>query len=74
MKTTNYNPSTIEIQCAQILTDMMDEINKRLDGFTVYKIENEIKKDNPTVEISMKDNDGDIHEVIMKIIQKPDKH
>jgi len=73
MKTTNYNPSTIEIQCAQIITGMIDEINKRLDGFTVYKIENDINKDNPTVEIFMKDNDGDIHEVIMKIIQKPDK-
>ncbi len=73
MKTTHYNPSTIEVQCAQILTGMIEQINEKLDGFTVYKIENDIEKDNPTVEISMKDTDGDVHEVIIKIIQKPDK-
>ncbi len=73
MKTVNYNPSAIEVMCAQIITEMTDEINERLDGYTIFKIENNINKDNPTVDILMKDEDGDVHEVIIKIIQKPDK-
>jgi hypothetical protein len=73
MKTVNYNPSPIEVMCAQIITEMTDQINKKLDGYTITKIENNIKKDNPTVDILMKDKDGDEHEVVIKIIQKPDK-
>ncbi len=72
MKTVNYNPSIIEVKCAEIIKEMKDQINERLDGFSIVKIENNIKKDNPTVDIIMKDSDGDVHEVIIKIIQKPD--
>jgi hypothetical protein len=72
MKTTNYNPSTIEVKCAQIISEMTDQINERLDGYSIFKIENNIQKDNPTVDLFMKDADGDVHEVVIKIIQKPD--
>lgn len=72
MKTTNYNPSTIEVKCARIISEMTDQINERLDGYSIFKIENNIQKDNPTVDLFLKDVDGDVHEVVIKIIQKPD--
>ena len=73
MITQNYNPSPIEVQFVEILCELKDEINKRLTNFDVLKIENNTQLDNPTIDFYLKDIDGDEHEVILKVIQKPDE-
>ena len=73
MITQNYNPSPIEVQFVEILCELKDEINKRLTNFDVLKIENNTQLDNPTIDFYLKDIDGDKHEVILKVIQKPDE-
>lgn len=72
MITQDYNPSPLEVRFAQVLSELQDEINIKLANFEVYKIEHNIKLDNPTMEFFLKDKDGDKHEIVLKIIQKPD--
>ena len=73
MITQNYNPSPIEVRFVEILSELKDEINKKLTNFDVLKIENNTQLDNPTIDFYLKDIDGDEHEVILKVIQKPDE-
>ena len=72
MITQNYNPSPIEVKFVQVLSELKDEISSKLANFEVYKIENNTQLDNPTIEFFLKDKDGDEHEIVLKVIQKPD--
>lgn len=72
MITQNYNPSPIEVRFVEVLSELKDEINNKLVNFDVLKIENNTQLDNPTIAFYLKDNDGDEHEIVLKIIQKPD--
>lgn len=72
MITQDYNPSPIEVRFVEVLSDLKEEINKKLANFDVYKIENNTTLDNPTIEFFLKDQDGDEHDIVLKVIQKPD--
>ena len=72
MITQDYNPSPLEVRFVQVLSELKDEINIKLSNFDVYKIENNTQIDNPTIEFFLKDKDGDEHEIVLKVIQKPD--
>jgi len=74
MITQNYNPSPLEVRFAEILCELKEEINDKLINFDVLKIENNTQLDNPTIDFYLKDSDGDKHEVILKVIQKPDEN
>jgi len=73
MKTTSYNPSPIEVEFANILNQLQDKIGAQLSSNDVIKVENKIQEDNPVVKFYLLDSDGDPHEVVLKIIQTPDK-
>lgn len=72
MKTTQYNPSPIEVEIAKALTDLQSELEAKLSNNKILGIDNEITKDNPLVRLHLQDSDGDAHEIVIKIIQKPD--
>ena len=72
MITKDYNPSPIEVRFVEVLCDLKNEINEKLVNFDVIKIENNTQIDNPTIDFYLKDIDGDEHEIILKVIQKPD--
>ena len=72
MITKDYNPSPLEVRFVEVLCEMKEEINKRLVNFDVVKIDNNTQLDNPTIDFIIKDKDGDQHEIILKVIQKPD--
>jgi hypothetical protein len=72
MITKDYNPSPLEVRFVQVLSELKDEINGKLSNFDLYKIENNTELDNPTIEFFLKDRDGDKHEIVLKVIQKPD--
>ena len=74
MKTANYNPSPLEVRFATILSGLKDVMNNQLDGFEIYRVENNINEDNPTVQFLIADRDGDKHQVIIKVIQRPDEN
>ena len=73
MKTTTYNPSPIEVDFANVLHQLQDKIGTNLSENEVIKVENNLTDDNPTMKFFLLDRDGDPHEIVLKIIQVPDK-
>jgi len=73
MKTTTYNPSPIEVDFANVLHQLQDKIEDNLAENEIIKVENNINDDNPTLKFFLLDRDGDPHEIVLKIIQVPDK-
>ncbi|MBL7832389.1 MAG: hypothetical protein JNK18_00470 [Cyclobacteriaceae bacterium] len=73
MKTSTYNPSPLEVDFANALFILQQQIEKHLHDNKVVNVESDINKDNPTVKFTLLDKDGDPHEVVVRIIQIPDK-
>jgi len=73
MKTTTYNPSPLEIDFANALFILQKEIEKHLLDNQVVNVESNIRKDNPMVKFNLLDKEGDPHEIVIRIIQIPDK-
>jgi hypothetical protein len=73
MKTTSYNPSSLEVDFANALIILQKEIQKHIQDSKIANIESNIQRDNPMVKFSLVDKDGDPHEIVIRIIQIPDK-
>jgi hypothetical protein len=73
MKTSSYNPSALELDFAQAFTELSGEIEKKLNSTKIIKVLKKVTDDNPTVQFLLEDNDGDQHEVVLKIIQRMDQ-
>lgn len=73
MKTTKYNPSPLEVDFANALFILQKEIQKHLEGNKITEVDNQIDKANPVVRFNLVDKDGDPHEIVVRIIQIPDK-
>lgn len=72
MKTKYYNPSYLEVSFAKAVQDLAPQIEDRLDGGKVVNITPVHDADNPMVIYKLKDNEGDLHEIVVQIIQRPD--
>lgn len=73
MKTTSYNPSPLEIDMANALLILQGEIEKHMQDNKIIHSESDLKKDNPSITFNLLDKDGDPHEIVVKIVQIPDK-
>lgn len=73
MKTDSYNPSPLEVDLANALFLLQKEIEKHLQNNEIVHVESNIKRDNPMVKFSLLDKDGDPHEIVVRIVQIPDK-
>jgi len=73
MKTSTYNPSPLEVDFANAMHILQKEIQKHLQDNEIVNVESNIKRDNPMVKFSLLDKDGDPHEIVIRIIQIPDK-
>ena len=74
MKTKSYNPSQLEVDFATAVSALKGDIEKHLAGNKILNIENRQNQDNPMVFIKTEDEDGDQHELVIKIIQRPDEY
>ena len=72
MKTNSYNPSPLEVEFANILEELKDEINNRLKNKKIESSSIHLDLDNPTFKMNLTDDDGDKHVLILKLIQQPD--
>ncbi|PRY11925.1 hypothetical protein CLV24_10950 [Pontibacter ummariensis] len=73
MRTTYYNPSKLEVSFAKAFKALTPQLETELDeGEEVIEIESVHDADNPLVIFKLKDKEGDIHEVVVQIIQRPD--
>jgi hypothetical protein len=73
MKTSAYNPSPLEVDFANALYVLQKELEKNLHDNQIIHVESQIRRDNPMVRFSLLDKDGDPHEIVIRIIQIPDK-
>lgn len=73
MKTAAYNPSPLEVDLANAIQALQSEIEKHLKGQKITKVENHLVRDNPMVRFNLVDADGDPHEIVVRVIQIPDK-
>ncbi len=73
MKTSTYNPSPLEVDLANALYILQKDIEKHLQDSQITKVETFLKRDNPMVKFNLVDKDGDPHEIVVRIIQIPDK-
>lgn len=73
MKTTSYNPSPLEVDFANSLVILQKEIQKHLQNNEIVNIEPNLTRDNPMVKFNLVDKDGDPHEIVVRIVQIPDK-
>ncbi|MCU0396680.1 MAG: hypothetical protein MUC73_01125 [Cyclobacteriaceae bacterium] len=73
MKTTTYNPSPIEVDFANALFILQKEIQKHLQHNEIVNVETRMNHDNPSIKFSLLDKDGDPHEIVIRVIQIPDK-
>jgi hypothetical protein len=74
MKTPSYNPSPLEVDFANALIILQKDIQMHLQGNEIVNVESNIKRDNPMVKFNLVDKDGDAHEIVVRIVQIPDKH
>ena len=74
MKTSSYNPSSLEVDFANALLILREDIQKHLLHNQITQVENHLRKENPMVKFSLVDKDGDPHEIVVRIIQIPDKY
>lgn len=73
MKTSSYNPSPLEVDLANALFILQKEIEKHLQDNEIIHVETNINRDNPMVKFNLLDKDGDPHEIVVRIVQIPDK-
>jgi len=73
MKTSTYNPSPLEVDFANALFILQKELEKHLQDNQIVNVETQLNRDNPSVKFSLLDKEGDPHEVVLRVIQIPDK-
>ena len=73
MKTSTYNPSPLEVDFANALHILQQDIEKHLQGNKIIEVTSDIKKENPMIRFHLLDKDGDPHEIVLRVIQIPDK-
>ncbi|EMR02470.1 hypothetical protein [Cesiribacter andamanensis] len=75
MKTENYNPSVFEVKLAKAILACTDQIQKQMgEELKIIDSVEHFQIDNPMVTLHVTDKDGDVHELVIKVIQRPDKH
>lgn len=72
MKTTQYNPSPIEVEFAKIIAELKDTIQEKVPHYRIAEVNNNSRLDNPQVIFKLVDQDGDKHELLINFIQRAD--
>jgi len=73
MKTSTYNPSPLEVDFANALFILQEQIETHLQDNQIVNVETNLDRDNPQVKFNLLDKDGDPHEVVIRVIQIPDR-
>lgn len=72
MQTERYNPSPLEVQVANAIEKLKDQLEEQLEHNKIVEIKNNTNVDNPQLNIYLQDQDGDQHEIVIKVIQRID--
>lgn len=72
MQTERYNPSPLEVQIANAIEKLKSQIEEQLEHNKIVEIKNNTTVDNPQLNFYLQDQDGDQHEIVIKVIQRID--
>ncbi|NEM97880.1 hypothetical protein [Pontibacter burrus] len=72
MRTENYNPSILEVDFARAFHEMSSQLSNHITGGKVVEVKSYPHLDNPQLTYRIKDEEGDLHEIVVQIIQRPD--
>lgn len=72
MKTEYYNPSKLELDLAKAITALAPHLSDHLPETEIITIQPSYSSDNLFLVFKLKDADGDLHEVVLQLIQRPD--
>jgi hypothetical protein len=61
------------VRFAKAIVHMKDQLEQELGKCKILDIENKINADNPMLLFHIQDEDGDKHDLVIKLIQRPDK-
>jgi hypothetical protein len=56
-----------------VLVSLQKEIERNLKDKSISQALADLSQDNPSVKFNVVDKDGDHHEIIIKVVQIPDK-
>ncbi len=70
MKPTQFNPSPLEVEFANAISDFKEQLVQKLTNMHLENIETHLNKDNPHVLFMLKETDGTRHEILIKCIQR----
>lgn len=74
MKTDNYNPSVFEVRLAKAIMACTEQLQQHMgEDLNIVDTVEHYQIDNPMVTLHVTDKDGDLHELVIKVIQRPDK-
>ena len=73
MKITDYNPSIIEVDICEAIGKIIPHLESHLNGMKVSSFTSNSEAENPKITLHLVDSDEDPHEVVLSIIQRPDK-
>lgn len=73
MITKSYNPSSLETEMINAIKSLEEEIASRLTGNKLINTIVRLERDNPDVLFVVQDEDGDRHEIVVKVIQRNDE-
>ena len=62
----------LEVELAEAVTRLKEELEPGFSTNSIVDISASTDLDNPIVNIKTQDKDGDPHEIVIKIIQRPD--
>ncbi|HEY4650701.1 MAG TPA: hypothetical protein VIG72_04770, partial [Pontibacter sp.] len=71
MKTRHYNPSTLEVEFAKAFHELSPQLEKKIKQTQVVDVKADHTLDNPQLTYRLKDKEGDLHEIVVQIIQRP---
>ena len=72
MKTQRYNPSPLEQELATAIAALKSELSQQISS-EIVTIESQLETDNPRLNFTLIDEDGDKHMLVVQIIQRIDQ-
>ena len=72
MKTNRYNPSPLELAFTEALQNITNHLQPLLTNYQIEAVDISKESDNPFLLYKVLDAEGDRHELIIQVIQRPD--
>jgi len=70
MESEDLNPSALEVELADALEQLQEQLGDLIPGKKIKKIEKFTQLDNPKLHLTLENEEGKISEVVIRIIER----